>query len=124
MDNILETIEIINQLTTDLYFDITKVEGKEYYLNGGCYELSCILKQIYPESNMYIRYDKSHIVTEINGHLYDANGYVTDINNYSVANNFDIQYIQEYSNNFFKHIEIAKNILIKLGIKENTKKFK
>jgi hypothetical protein len=54
---------------TDMYI-------KCIYTSGGCYQFYIFLKKLYPQSVPYINKDKNHIVTKIDGRLYDINGMV------------------------------------------------
>lgn len=43
-------------------------------LNGKCYEVSRLLKVIYPQATAW--YDGEHVITRINGRFYDKSGLV------------------------------------------------
>ncbi len=119
MDNVLETIEIINSLTTHMYYNLIKMDGKTYYLNGGCLELSEILKEVYPGSISYIKYDKTHVITKIGDNYYDASGYVDEPEEYYIMTNADLDIYKNYTNNHYKLLNIEENIK-NLLIKKNN----
>jgi len=51
-------------------------DNEHYYLNGGCWELFCILKRVWPQSKPYHTWIEicGHVATEIDGRLYDIRG--------------------------------------------------
>lgn len=44
------------------------------YLNGGCFQFYLFLKKLFPEAKPYINEKRNHVVTSINGILYDITG--------------------------------------------------
>lgn len=50
------------------------ISPRYFFKNGGCAEFHAILKANFPESKMYATDGLGHILTEIDGILYDVNG--------------------------------------------------
>lgn len=53
----------------------SRPDNEYWYTNGGCWELFKILRVIYPEAKAW--YDGQHVVTCVNGRLYDITGSVS-----------------------------------------------
>lgn len=47
---------------------------EEIFLHGGCYRFYLFLKICYPEAVAFIHKNEAHVVSEINGRLYDIRG--------------------------------------------------
>ena len=47
------------------------------YLNGGCYSFYKVLKLVFPNASPFINKSKDHVVTMIDGKLYDIRGNIT-----------------------------------------------
>ena len=50
---------------------------EDIFTLGGCWRFHLILKEIWPQAIPYCNHDRDHVITEINGRLYDINGDVT-----------------------------------------------
>lgn len=79
-------IKALNE--TDFYIE-------KIYLNGGCYSFYKFLKEIYPSAKPYINQSKDHVVTMINGKLFDITGQV--YGDYSPLLNEEISMCENWS---------------------------
>lgn len=58
------------------------------YTRGSCYQFYLILKQIYPQAVAWYSEDHDHIITCINGVLYDITGAVVVDDSYDELENY------------------------------------
>lgn len=121
MNNVLEVIDSINKINNDFFSTITGCESKEYFLNGGCLDFVRIFQSLYKDAIIMIKYDKSHVCVSYEGFLYDASGVVEDTENYDIATNDDLFYMEKYSNNNFKPLNVADRIINMIGEKKQTR---
>lgn len=70
--------EIIDLDFKDLELNSSREIIKEIFTNGACGRFSMILKKVFPQGKSYLLSEVTHVVTEINGKLYDINGDVTE----------------------------------------------
>ena len=87
-------IEFINDLTTELYYDSLRVDGKYIYLHGAGLTFIKIIENYFNIDNVYISKDNKHCAFSYKGILYDAAGTIKNIDNFKIANNEDILYMR------------------------------
>jgi len=52
------------------------IGSQQVYTEGSCYHFYLILKQVFPEAELY--YDTYHVITKINNKFYDITGEVKE----------------------------------------------
>lgn len=80
------------------------------FMNGSCYKFHLFLKSIYPKSKAFIHVDGDHIVTKINGSLFDIRGKIDSKFKcfYKPLHDEDIEIVKKWSfhaNNLLKITE-------------------
>lgn len=97
----MNPIRIITNLRkTDFYIEYI-------FMNGGCYQFYIFLKVFFPNAKPQINSKRNHIVTEINGNIYDIKGCVKK-EGYTYLNKADLEMVQSWSfrkNNLLKITE-------------------
>ena len=116
-------IEFIIDLTDKLYFkdfiqeeeEDPVVSAKYIYLNGACYELAKMVKQVVPEAQILINQENNHCVVEYDGLLYDANGLVEkDVDQYQLAGEKEIKLMEEKFGTYFRMLQLSQTIAPKI----------
>lgn len=80
----------------------SRFDSEFYFMNGGCWELFCILKKHFPDAKPYHAFSGSHIATMINGVLYDIRGKVKKIKVYSPYSNIKNDKPHRWSKGFLR----------------------
>ena len=88
----LDFIDCILDCTTDLP-GWEYVNTKQFYLNGGCYELAKIIKKFVPEVQLLINITHDHCAVLYDGKAYDASGEV-ELDKFKLADQEDIEYME------------------------------
>ena len=88
-------IEFIVDLANDELYEKLDGNAKYYFLNGGCYELAKVLKKYIPNSKIVINNESDHCAILYNGKIYDASGIIEGRSNFKIANNEDIEYMED-----------------------------
>lgn len=73
------------------------------YTQGGCYQFHLILKKLFPHSEGLINAKKDHVVTRIEGTLFDIRGVVTG--EYYTLTKEDLKKVRKWS--FHKQMLIS-----------------
>ena len=95
--NIDRFINFINELVDDEFDYILGGASAEYYfLHGGCYELYKIVSHYYKDANCVINKNLDHCAILYNNSIYDASGIIENKENYQVASNEDIEYMERH----------------------------
>lgn len=115
MEDIIEYIERIKQITTDIYSDIFKMTGEDILKYGGCLEFIEIMQNMFINSKIYVRYDQSHCAILIDDLLYDVSGVIKDRENYHEASSKEINYIENEFGKYFKCLKISENVIYYLN---------
>lgn len=79
------------------------------FMMGSCYRFHLFLKEIYPEAVPYLHQDKDHVVSKIDGRLYDIKGAIKKKHEclYSPLKEEDLAMVKRWS--------FSKNNLLKLS---------
>ena len=86
----LNASAIINAIRgTDRYIEVI-------YTEGGCYAFHKFLKVLFPDCEVLINADKNHVVTLINGLLYDITGFAED-QEYNALTPEDLVMVEDWS---------------------------
>lgn len=80
MNNIESFINTINN---------SFIGSEVVYMRGSCYQFYLILQQVFPQAIPWYSEDHDHIVTCIDGVLYDITGAVIVDNSFTELKNFD-----------------------------------
>lgn len=85
---------IIDLADEDLY---EKLSGMAtwYFMNGGCYEFAKILKEYLPDAKFVINKDLDHCAVLYKGQIYDSNGKVLKPEEFNIATEEDIDYMED-----------------------------
>lgn len=127
MEAMLELIELINSLATELFYDKTYIDGKELFQRGCCYELFLIINKIIPEAELLICKNKNHVAIKYEDTLYDSKGIIQNQNDYKTPTRYDYYFIEENFGLSYKHLHIKENIINEIetiNIKDILEKFK
>ena len=90
MDKNISILQFINALRkTDRYIEII-------YMEGACYQLHLLLKELFPEAKPYINKEKNHVITEYLGKFYDITGEVSG-DNYTLMIDNDVREAHKWS---------------------------
>lgn len=80
----MNEIELFIQTIRNSFVGSTAV-----YTRGSCYQFYLILKQVYPQSTPWYSADHDHVITCINGVLYDITGALIVDDSYDYLRNYD-----------------------------------
>ena len=109
--SISKFIEFIIDLTNeDDIFLGTNFNAKIYFLNGGCYELYKTVKHYFNSAECVISKNNDHCAILCGTKIYDANGIRHDVKNFKIANNNDIEYMENYFGLNINNLEASKLI--------------
>lgn len=84
---------VVDLVNEDEAFYNNEVDSRYYFLHGGCYELYKIVKNYFPDSICLINDKLEHCAIAYGGNIYDAEGIITDKENFHVATQEDIDYM-------------------------------
>ncbi len=89
---------------------ISSLRDADYYMKiifvqGGCYKFHLFLKSLFPDSIPLLDEEKGHVVTLINGKMYDITGEVQGV--YHALTESDLKMVESWT--------FAGNKLISLG---------
>lgn len=104
--NIEYFIEFIIDLVNEFDFFYTQqINSRYYFLNGGCYELYKVVKHYFPDVICVITKTLDHCGIFYNNNVYDANGKVQNPNNFVIAREIDIKYMEDSFGRGIKNLE-------------------
>ena len=88
---------------------LRKTDGyiKYIFIEGSCYQFYIFLKAFFSDAKPYINSKKDHVVSKINGKLYDING-IVEPENYKLLTKADLKKVKKWSfrkNNILKITE-------------------
>lgn len=108
LDKFIEfVIDLVNE---DPIFLEREVNSKYYFMHGGCYELYKITKNYFPQVKCMIEINLKHCAIEYQGEIYDATGIRDDVQNFKVATEDDIEYMDTSFGLNLKDLEASKII--------------
>jgi len=99
--DVLKVIDALRQ--TDYYIDVI-------FMQGACYKFHLFLKALFPDAKPLINNDKDHVVSLVDGKLYDITGEV-DGAGYRELSGEDLKLVRTWT--------FAGNKLISLGECQN-----
>lgn len=112
-------IEFINDLTTELYYDRLRVDGKYIYTHGAALTFIKIIENYFNIDNVYIRNDNEHCAFSYKGVLYDAYGIIKNPSDFKIANNEDILYMIDMFGGHLKDRYIYDTVIGEMNKIEN-----
>lgn len=74
LEKIEEVLSFIDETINLFEMEELGVTAYEFFTRGGCGEMYKILKAQYPQATMRVTSSLGHVLTEIDGVLYDVNG--------------------------------------------------
>ena len=87
---------IIDLANEELYEHLDGNNAREYFLHGGCFEFSKIIKSLIKSSRIVInRRTNSHCGILYERNIYDVLGKVNNPQDFEIASNDDLEYMQE-----------------------------
>ncbi len=87
---------IIDLANEELYEHLDENDARDYFLHGGCYEFSKTIKSFIKNSKIVInRKTNSHCGILYERNIYDASGKVKNSQDFEVASNNDLEYMEE-----------------------------
>lgn len=119
VENIERFINFINDLATEIYYEQLMCDGKTLFQCGACYEFVKIIKNFFEIDNILIDNDYCHCAIEYNGNYYDSLGIIRDKENFSVATEEDMLYIEERFGVHFIRYKIYETIMNEMSCIEN-----
>ena len=126
MKTIEEFIDFVIELTDEELGDYLDGDARTYFMQGGCFEFTRILKKYIKESSIVINKDSTHCGIKYLNKFYDAKGPIKEIEGFKVAGLEDIEYMEAWfgipEKQFFKGKRIS-DYLIEQIEKCNIKQF-
>ena len=119
MNNIEKFIEFINDLTTELYYERLRVDGKYIYTHGAALTFIKIIENYFNIDNIYIKNDNEHCAFKYKDYLYDACGIIKNIEDYKIANSEDIIYMRNMFGDHLKDRYIYDTIINEMNKIDN-----
>ena len=89
-----EFIEFIVDLANDELYEKLDGDARNYFLNGGCYELAKIVKKYVDRCQIVINKSNDHCAILYQGKIYDANGENPNKLEFFIANKEDLEYME------------------------------
>jgi len=86
----MERTNNVNRIMNEL-FDL----DTDTYINGECYSWARVFHIMYPNSRIYINYEKYHCISRVGCNYYDANGIVRNLHGYKPCNDVDFRYMDD-----------------------------
>lgn len=93
--DIYKFIEFVIDLVQEDDYFMNFGSAKQYFLNGGCYELFKVVKNYFPDAICMIKKDGGHCAILYEDKLYDATGELDDIENFDKATEEDFPYMED-----------------------------
>ena len=100
---------VINLADEELY-EFLDGDSKEFFLHGGCYEFSEIIKGCIKDSRVVINNENTHCGILFERKIYDASGKVKNPQDFKVANKDDMAYMEDRFGIPEKHMVKGKTI--------------
>lgn len=110
MSNIEKFIVFVNDLTTDIFYEKLYTTGEVLYFRGGCYILAQIIKNYYPSCDIVLSKYNDHCGVLYKGEVYDATGKVENKDDFAIANEEDILYMEDRFGGQLVHLNIYEVI--------------
>ena len=104
-------ISFLNDLATDLFYDITNAYGEQLFQRGACYEFAKIIKHYIPEATIYMSKDHYHCAVKIDDTLYDSKGVITNPQDFYEADEEDYDHMENTFGLELKYLNIAETII-------------
>ena len=93
--SIEELIKTIIDISNEELFYNEPVDAQYIFQNGECYELALVLKHFITNSFLVIDKDYEHCAIQFHGRIYDSRGDVTSIFQGHIANEQDMDYMED-----------------------------
>jgi hypothetical protein len=119
MDNMEKFIEFIDDLTTELYYENLRVDGKYIYTHGAGLTFIKIIENYFNIDNVYIRNDNNHCAFSYKNILYDATGIIKNPTDFKIANDEDILYMRDMFGGHLKDRYIYDTVINEMNKIEN-----
>lgn len=117
--NIEKFIEFVVDLATEVYYDEYYISGKALFTGGGYFIFPEIIRNYFDIEDLLIRNTGDHWAFSYKGEYYNANGLITDKENYKIADEEDILYMRERFGGHIVHLKVYETMMYELNIIDN-----
>ena len=104
---------VIDLVEEDEFFYNTGLDAKNYFLNGGCYELYKIINHYFPTTKCMVIENCCHCAIGYKNNIYDATGKLENKDEFRLANEVDKKYMEDNFGIITKTYQLSCNKIIK-----------